>query len=152
MRFAADEMLGKLARWLRVSGLDVTYQRDIPDWKLVREARKEGRIILTRDTKLVQRLEDEEHLFIEHDHLPEQIHQFYHRFPELKQEQAPLTRCLECNTPLESIDKAAVEGRVWPYVYQTQDHFTTCPDCGRIYWNATHVERMKEKLGELLAL
>jgi len=54
-RFIADCMLGKLARWLRVLGYDAAYERRISDDDLVRRARSEGRILLTRDTRLVRR-------------------------------------------------------------------------------------------------
>ena len=150
MRFAADEMLGKLARWLRVSGHDVAYERKISDSALIRQARQEARIILTRDTRLIERLGDKEFLFIESDHLKEQLRQFYEHYPALRHEQRLLSRCLECNTPLEPIDKEAVKDRVWPYVYETQSKFTSCPHCGRIYWEATHVDRIRERLNELL--
>lgn len=80
MRFAADEMLGKLARWLRVSGHDVTYERYIDDGHLIRQARDEGRIILTRDTHLIERLQKSEYLFIHYDHLKDQLQEFYEHF------------------------------------------------------------------------
>jgi uncharacterized protein with PIN domain len=150
MRFAADEMLGKLARWLRVGGLDVSYERKISDSELVRRARQDGRIILTRDTHLIQRLGEAEFLFIGSDHLKEQLREFYGRFPQLRKHQQTLTRCLECNTLLEAISKEQVKDRVWPYVYKTQAKFTTCASCGRIYWEATHVQRIMDRLDELL--
>jgi uncharacterized protein with PIN domain len=150
MHFAADEMLGKLARWLRVSGLDVSYQRKIPDGELVRHARQEGRIILTRDRHLIQRMDKHEYLFINSDHLKEQLQQFYSHFPELRNQQALLTRCLECNTPLTAISREEAKDRVWPYVYKKQTKFTICGSCGRIYWEATHVQRIKDRLEDLL--
>jgi uncharacterized protein len=146
VKFFADEMLGKLARWLRMSGLDVRYQRQIRDSELIYLAREESRILLTRDTHLIKRLAEAEFLFISRDHLPEQIKEFYARFPESRIEMKPFSRCVECNTPLEGIDKEQVKDKVWPYVYQTQENFTTCPTCKRIYWEATHVERIKQKL------
>ena len=54
-RFFADSMLGKLATWLRVLGCDVEYEREIGDFELEQRARREGRIILTRDTLLIRR-------------------------------------------------------------------------------------------------
>lgn len=150
MRFAADEMLGKLARWLRVSGLDVNYQRKISDNELIRQARQERRTILTRDTRLIKRLDASEFMFIEHDHLEDQLRQFYTRYPELMNQQQFLSRCLECNALLEPITKDQVKDRVWPYVYETQTKFTICPSCERIYWDATHVQKIKDRLNELL--
>ncbi len=150
MRFIADEMLGKLARWLRMAGLDVAYEREITDARLLEMAQGEGRFLLTRDTRLIRRLKPEAYLFIHKDHLPEQVREFFGRFPELKASGSPLTRCVECNTPLVSLTKAEVKGKVWPYVYETQEHFTTCPTCHRIFWEATHVKHIKEKLGKLI--
>ena len=57
-----------------------------------------------------------------------------------------LSRCLEDNEPLQRIEKEKVKGEVWPYVYQTQEDFLTCPRCNRIYWPATHVAAMIDKL------
>ncbi|HPC00814.1 MAG TPA: DUF5615 family PIN-like protein, partial [Syntrophales bacterium] len=48
-RFLCDVHLGRLARWLRLLGFDTLYRRDLEDGEIVRAARKEGRIVLTRD-------------------------------------------------------------------------------------------------------
>jgi uncharacterized protein with PIN domain len=56
------------------------------------------------------------------------------------------TRCAECNTVLESLDKSAIENKVPPYVFATQEKFSFCPSCRRIYWPATHQERMLAEL------
>jgi len=48
-RFIADAMLGKLAKWLRLAGLDVIYFNDIDDNILIDKALSEDRVILTRD-------------------------------------------------------------------------------------------------------
>ncbi|MBU0513354.1 MAG: Mut7-C RNAse domain-containing protein, partial [Proteobacteria bacterium] len=52
------------------------------------------------------------------------------------------TRCARCNEPLEEVGRESVMSRVPEYVYETQEHFRTCPGCGRIYWAGTHPERM----------
>jgi uncharacterized protein with PIN domain len=33
-----------------------------------------------------------------------------------------------------------------PFVRHTQDHFRECPHCHRIYWRATHADRMRQRL------
>ena len=43
-RFAVDEMMGKLARWMRMMGLDVAHRRPFPDEDLMDIARAEGRV------------------------------------------------------------------------------------------------------------
>lgn len=145
MKFAADDMLGKLARWLRMMGFDVTWSNRVADDEVVRQ-REEGRMILTRDTRLIRRLRPEEYLFIHDDFWEGQMREFFARFPELLQEKRPLSRCVECNVPLEEIPKAQVKDRVWPFVYETQEHFTTCPQCRRVFWEATHVAKIRKRL------
>src|SRR5512136_997661 len=53
-RFAADAMVGRLARYLRFLGYDTAYRPDVDDAELVRRAREETRIVLTRDRALVR--------------------------------------------------------------------------------------------------
>ena len=54
MKFVVDGMLGKLARWLRMMGHDVEYSNSMDDSELLTIARKEQRILLTRDFELYQ--------------------------------------------------------------------------------------------------
>lgn len=151
MRFSADEMLGKLARWLRLAGVDVAYRREISDADLVAEARRENRILLTRDTRLIRTLKPEEFLFITKDRMEEQFSEFRERFGDALGEARSLSRCAECNAPLLPLPKAQVVDRVWPYVFASQSAFTGCPSCGKIYWRATHVEKILRRLERLRA-
>jgi hypothetical protein len=59
MRFLCDEMLGRLARLLRAAGYD-TYlaAKAEPDDELIRLARREGRILVTRDKRLAAAAEE----------------------------------------------------------------------------------------------
>ncbi|HXU11729.1 MAG TPA: DUF5615 family PIN-like protein, partial [Candidatus Binatia bacterium] len=65
MKFAADCMLGTLAKWLIILGHDVFYTARIEDRRLVELARREGRTILTRDRRLVLRRDARDHILIE---------------------------------------------------------------------------------------
>jgi len=150
MKFFVDEMLGKLARWLRLAGLDARYERGIADQDLVARARAEQRIILTRDTRLMRELHPEEGVFIAHDRLEDQFEQFRRRFPGVFQGAEAFSRCADCNTPLVEIPKEEAKGKTFPYVYYTQDRFRACPDCQRLYWDATHVGKIRSKLDKLL--
>ena len=48
VKFAADRMLGKLAKWLRIMGQDVIYGQHLSGYGLIHTARMEHRLILRR--------------------------------------------------------------------------------------------------------
>jgi uncharacterized protein with PIN domain len=147
MRLAADAMLGRLAKWLRILGYDTRYWRG-HDAGLVLVVLSEDRLLLTRDTRLVRRLRPEQVLFIESDHYGEQVRQVLARLgPPPRRGH----RCIRCNLPLERADKPELRGKVPEYVWLRHDRFARCGGCGRIYWEGTHFERMREALERLCA-
>jgi len=144
MKFVADKMLGRLARWLRIIGQDVAYGPHLSGAGLIRAARKEGRLILTRD-RSVGRRNAPDYLLIQSDRFREQLGQVVRTFGIDPFKEA-FTRCVECNTPLQPISKDAVGKKVPPYVFSTQEKFSFCGGCRRIYWPATHQQRMLDEL------
>ncbi len=149
MRFIADSMLGRLAKWLRVMGYDTAYDPDITDREIIDISIKEGRIILTRDTLLIKRKAIKDYLFIRSDDFREQVREVIEHF-SLEPRRGFLTICIRCNTPLKSVEKESIREDVPPYVYRTQDRFMICPDCRRIYWAATHRDSMEDGLRNIL--
>ena len=147
MQFVADKMLGRLARWLRIIGQDVTYGPELSGARLMRAARREGRVILTRE-RGIDRKRPPPYLLIHSDRFREQLKQVVEAF-HIDPVKDAFIRCVECNTPFEPIAKPDVEGKVPPYVFTTQEKFSFCRKCRRIYWPATHQEKM---LGELRSL
>ena len=141
--FVADVMVGKLARWLRVLGFDVLYSNKYGDDEIVRISDTENRLILTRDVQLAARRPDR-CLFIKSGDHKDQIQQVIGSL-DLKDFKA-FSRCLECNTPLEEVDKEAAFDKVPPFVYLTQDRFARCPRCERIYWHGTHTQEMLKQI------
>ena len=141
-------MLGTLARWLRILGLDVAYENDIEDADLVERALAESRIILTRDRRLVERRQARRALLIRSDSIERQLGQV---IEELELELAAtdlMGRCLDCNRELEPIAAAEAQPRVPPFVARTQERFRRCPACDRIFWRATHVDGIEQRLAD----
>lgn len=149
MKLIADAMLGSLARWLRVLGLDVVYDPALDDAALVERAVVEGRLILTRDRKLTERRLARRHLLVRSDRLEEQLIQVVGELGLTPEATAVHSRCLRCNSPLVQLAAEEARSRVPPHVALTQKLFRTCPDCGRVYWRATHVERMRRRLAAM---
>jgi hypothetical protein len=149
MRLLADSMLGSLGRWLRLLGYDTAIARSEPDWQLVRQARAEGRVILTRDRELARR-QGVQTLLMRDDDLDAQLAQTA-RDLHLPQPQ-PGTRCLHCNAPLQPASRDDVADDVPPYVLQTQETFRRCPACRRVYWRGTHWLKIEERTATLGAI
>jgi uncharacterized protein with PIN domain len=149
-RLFADAMLGALARWLRALDLDVAYDPGLDDAELVEAAVAEGRTILTRDRRLVLRRRARNHLLIRSDEIGEQVRQVVADLDLHPDPGRFLARCLRCNVPLENVPAAEACERVPPFVARTQQEFRHCPACGRLYWRATHAERMRERLEQML--
>ncbi len=148
MRFIVDAMLGTLARWLRTLGYDALFDPTWDDDALVRIARAEQRVLLTRDTQLLRR-RNLCALYITSQRWDEQIRQVLRELP--LPPPAPLTRCLTCNTPLEDMLRSEAWGLVPPYVFVRHQRFRFCPDCQRVYWQGTHWDRMQRSIEEFVA-
>ena len=147
-RFAVDKMLGRLATWLRLLGLDATYGAHLSGRTLLRHARDEDRVILTRDRRLLRMPQAPPLLFITSDHFREQLRQVIAAYA-LDPFAGIFSRCSRCNAPLHTIPKDAAADHVPPYVLSTQEHFVRCPGCRRIYWPATHAQHVRTELHTL---
>ena len=76
MTFVADCMLGRLAKWLRILGFDVLYFPKAEDRELAAIARREGRILLTRDSGLIEKTAKRPNrLFVRSDNWEDQVAQ-----------------------------------------------------------------------------
>jgi uncharacterized protein with PIN domain len=144
--FAVDKMLGRLARWLRILGHDVAYGPHLSGRSLVENARRDGRLLVTRDTRLLRDPDLPPHIFVVSDHFRDQLRQVAAAVPLGG---AFLRRCLDCNRALHGVTREEAAPHVPPYVLATQEHFQRCPRCGRVYWPATHRAHMLDELAAL---
>jgi uncharacterized protein with PIN domain len=149
MKFAVDCMLGKLAKWLRILGFDAAFFPAIADEELLRLARAQGRVLLTRDSALLERARDKDALFITSDDWRHQIDQVLDR-KNLRNRCNPYTRCLECNVQLKPVSKARARNLVTPFVHERAREFSLCPECGRIFWKGSHHEDMRRMIEQIL--
>jgi hypothetical protein len=149
MRLLADSMLGSLGRWLRLLGYDTAIARSEPDWQIVRRARAEERVILTRDRALAQR-QGVRTLLVLTNGLDEQLAQTARDL--LLPQPQPGTRCLHCNALLQPASREDVVDAIPPYVLQTQENVRRCPMCRRVYWRGTHWLKIEERAARLQAV
>lgn len=147
--FVADVMLGRLAKWLRIAGFDVLYSNRFTDDELVTLSKQQGRILLSRDTRLLVRKAVKDFIFLESEDIQSQLRQVFEvtctaSLPGV------LTRCLSCNETLMEVTREHVRDTVPPFVFETQTHFKSCPMCGKIYWAGTHRQSVLRTLEKLL--
>ena len=157
VRFLVDANLAKLASLLRMCGLDATDAGMLPpgaadreDARLVAAARREQRIILTRDRRLLARRAVTHGCFVRSQD-PEQQLLFVLRRFHLAAAVRPFSRCMRCNEPLQAVAKADVLHLLPPMVRVEQQSFSRCPRCRRLYWPGSHWQRMRRRLDALLA-
>jgi len=148
-KFIVDCNVGKLAKWLRLMGYDTSFFNGTDDSQLVATALAEGRVILSRDTQIMERRVITsgklKAILIQSDKPELQIRQVIDAL-ELDSNFRPFTICLECNQVLAERNKDEVKELVPPYVFKTQSQFMQCPACHRVYWRGTHWQSMTKRL------
>jgi uncharacterized protein with PIN domain len=154
VRFVVDGMLGRLARWLRLTGHDVAYANEFSsgeeqDEILLKKAEKEGAVLLTSDKGLYQksRRKGVRAVLIQAGDLPEQLLEVARAIPELEIS-LENSRCPVCNGELQEVSKEEVKGKVPETVLERQEEFWRCVRCGKIYWQGSHWEKILETLDE----
>lgn len=148
IKFIADCHLGKLAKYLRLMGIDTLYFPHIQDDALLQRANNEDRTILTRDRCLSQR-KNAPVFFLEPKETRAQLKKVIDHY-KLKENPAPYSRCIVCNTPLQVVDKEKIIDSLPEKVKKYFDYFEYCPTCDRIYWRGDHYRHMMAYLDEVL--
>jgi hypothetical protein len=147
IKFVLTEELNRLARWLRLLGYDSAVYKSISKHKLITLAVKEKRTLLTRDKKLAKDKRVFPRILISNVDFKKQIREL---IPILDySEEALFSRCMECNKPLYPVRKDNIRTLVPEFVFSNFAQFKLCRRCGRIYWQGSHYQKMKEDLQNL---
>lgn len=145
MRLIADAMLGKLARWLRLLGYDTLYDATLADAAIVRLARSEERVILTRDTQLAQR-SGICVIYIKSENLEQQLGQLL-SLPTLTASPGP--RCPRCNHPLTRVSLEEAWSNVPLHTFASHSDFSRCNGCAQYYWHGSHWGNINSTLARI---
>lgn len=148
MKFVADGMLGKLTRWLRMLGHNVEYSNKLDDAQLIMIAKKETRILLTRDLQLYQQATAKgvDAFYLEGKKETEKLAEIAERFEIRLDIDMTMSRCPKCNAKVKTIPKEKVAYKVEKSTFAYCNEFWECPKCGQIYWQGAHWTRIRETL------
>ena len=145
LRFAADAMLGRLTRWLRLVGCDTTYEAHIADGELVRRAIADGRVVLSRDRGLAEEWRIPHLLLLDAEDPLAQLGQVVRAFG-IDWRARLFSRCAVCNAPLADETPEGAAPEIPPGVRAGQRRFRRCRGCRKVYWEGSHADRIRATL------
>ncbi len=148
-KFIIDVNLGKLAKHLRILGFDTCYNNKFQDQEIVRIARAEHRIILTKDIGLLKNKAVTHGLWIRSADVREQLGELLEKL-DIKPQIIPFTRCVNCNGELITVSKETVREKLEPRTKKYFSEFRQCPDCEKIYWKGSHFKRMHKIIDDIV--
>jgi uncharacterized protein len=148
VKFLADGMLGKLARWLRMLGQDVLYSVAFDDSELLELAKTEERVLLTKDFELYKRAigRGMDAYYIEGKTEPERLAEVAKRYNLQLTIDMDKSHCPICNTKLQPTPKEQLKDELEKNTYTYYDKFWKCPNCGQIYWQGAHWKQITQTL------
>jgi uncharacterized protein len=140
-KFILDVHLGKLAHHLRLFGFDTLYQNNWAKESLMTISRNENRILLSRSRPLLK-IESLTHAYLIKDTNPHvQLIEVLEWF-DLYSLASPFTRCIECNSHLQRVEKEVILTQIPQKVKDWCNEYLRCTSCDRIYWKGSHYQHM----------
>ncbi|WP_459937097.1 Mut7-C RNAse domain-containing protein [Desulfonatronum parangueonense] len=141
LAFLVDENVHRLAELLRMIGLDAADCRGMTDAAIAAESASSGRVLLSRDHRLLRRSSIVFGRLVRAHRPWEQLKEIVDLFGLTPRIQA-FSRCIHCNIRLEPRAKADIADRLEPLTRRYYEQFHECPACRRIYWAGSHHQRM----------
>lgn len=146
MKFICDAMLGKLAKYLRILGLDAEYTKNdkvLLDYK----GQPDSPYFLTRTTK---KMSYERIVCIKSDRVREQLLEIKGIIRPYIEPGKAMKRCIECNRDLIDVEKNNIEQKVPEFIFHKYGQFRECPNCGKVYWEGSHAAGMAQLIQEII--
>jgi len=141
-------MLGKLTRWLRMLGHNVKYSNKLDDSQLIAIAKKERRILLTRDLELYQQATAKgvQVFYMDGQTEAERLAKLAQKLGINLDIDMAKSRCPKCNARVKSLPKEKVADKVEKTTFSYYNEFWQCPKCEQIYWQGAHWTRIRKTL------
>jgi len=150
LKFVIDGMLGKLTRWLRMLGHNVKYDNNLDDKLLIKIAKSEKRVLLTRDVELYQQAisQHADAFLVQGKNEAERLAALSKRFNLSLKLDPNSSRCPKCNTKIKHAKKSEISEKIPQSTRTFYEEFWECPKCEKVYWQGAHWKRIIETLRE----
>ncbi|WP_374086606.1 Mut7-C RNAse domain-containing protein [Methylomicrobium lacus] len=147
--FVVDVNLGKLARLLRLFGFDTLFTNALTDAEIAAISAEQQRIVLTRDRRLLFAKAITHGYWVRAVEPLRQLAEVVRRF-DLADQLRPFCRCTACNGLIEAVEKQAVLDLLEPKTKRYYERFYRCPTCGKVYWEGSHIDHMRQRFAGYL--
>jgi uncharacterized protein with PIN domain len=129
-------------------GHDAEYSNSSEDSELLTIAKKENRILLTRDFELYKHAvaKEVEAFYIEGQTQEQRLAALAEKLDIKLEINMVTSRCPKCNTQVKPISKEKVAGRVEKNTFKHYNKFWECPKCDQVYWQGAHWTKIRETL------
>jgi uncharacterized protein with PIN domain len=129
-------------------GQDVKYSNSLDDPQLLMIAKKEKRILLTRDFELYQRANTMgvDAFYMEGLTGEEKLAELAKRYDLRLEIDMASSRCPKCNSTVKPVSRKQAEQKVERSTFDHYTEFWKCPNCGQIYWQGAHWARIRKTL------
>jgi len=143
-------MLGTIAKKLRMFGFDCKYDSSIDDDYLILIAKKEKRIIITKDSKLATNAiqHDVTTIILQAATEKDQLIEIAKKI-NCKKFTLEHPRCSLCNGMINIVPKDQLTQKIPPRVVKSMEKFWQCDRCAHIYWIGSHIINMEKLVAEL---
>ena len=141
--FAAENTLGKLSKWLRILGFDTICSSGGQQLDFFLAASSE-RVLLTRTRSMARQIRSDRLLFVRSDEPRQQLMEVIRNLHIQPEDVRPFTRCVDCNHPIEPVEKRLIRNQVPDFVYEVHEQFQRCRQCRKVFWPGSHTTRALE--------
>jgi uncharacterized protein with PIN domain len=146
-RFVTDTSLELVAHRLAFLGYDVTCLPGARLEELFEFARREGRTVLTLSARHPRRFIDVAAIVVPRGDPAAAVRTLAASHAPSG---APFSRCAPCNQALQTRHPMEARGEVPGRVLRGARSLRYCPNCGKWYWEGTHVARLRTWLEQAL--
>jgi hypothetical protein len=129
-------------------GHNVKYSNRLNDAQLIEIAKKERRILLTRDLELYQQATAKgvDAFYLNGVTEEERLAEMAKRFNIKLDIDMTTSRCPKCNARVKPVPKDNVKDKVEKSTFNYYSDFWECPKCGQVYWQGAHWTRIRKTL------